>query len=496
MNEMKQRGVMTKFPRGGCCFPLVLLFALVIACPAQAARIGDVTDTSAWDQALRFFTFRDDGLRIALAGCMLLGLNCGLLGGFIVVRRLSLVGDTLSHAVLPGVALGFMWNMTKDPVAILIAATLVGALAMLVVNVITRTTKLKQDTALGLVLSSFFAIGLCLVSVIQKLPTGNKSGLDKFFFGQAAAISEGDLWLLSGTTVVSLAFLVLCFRGLLTLSFHRGYGETLGLPMSFLHHALMLFTSFAVVTAMQAVGVVLVSAMLIIPAATAYLLTDRMHRLLVYAAVIGVLTAVLGAFFSFLGNNLPTGPFMVLAGAAFFLVAFLFSPRHGWLTRLWRQRSRRLRTERENTLKAMHRVLEDRQFHGESVSLLELAQLRRETLEESTLRAHELQRAHLATLSDNGNEVHFTPEGWKQAQAIVRNHRLWELYLTNIMQFESDHVHDEAEKIEHILGADAVRELERKLAFPQTDPHGRKIPGVRESDAPPQPRSELTGYKP
>ncbi|MEZ0389168.1 MAG: metal ABC transporter permease, partial [Verrucomicrobium sp.] len=207
---------------------LVLLLAFACVSPAQAARISDVTDTSAWDQALRFFSFRDEGLRMALAGCMLLGLNCGLLGGFIVVRRLSLVGDTLSHAVLPGVALGFMWNMTKDPVAILVGATLVGALAMLVVNVITRTTKLKQDTALGLVLSSFFAVGLCLVSIIQQLPTGNKSGLDKFFFGQAAAVSEGDLWLLSGTTLASLGFLVVCYRGLLTLSFHRGFGETLG----------------------------------------------------------------------------------------------------------------------------------------------------------------------------------------------------------------------------------------------------------------------------
>ncbi len=476
---------------------LTLALLMLATGGAQAARIGDLSETTVTEQAMRFFTFSDPALRLALAGCMLLGLNCGLLGGFIVVRRLSLVGDTLSHAVLPGIALGFLWNQTKDPLAILIAATLVGGLAMLVVNVITRTTRLKQDTALGLVLSSFFAIGVCLLAVIQKLPTANKAGLEKFFFGQAAAISEDELWLLSGTTVVSLVFLVFCYRGLLTLSFHRSFGETLGLPMGGLHHVLMLFTSFAVVTAMQAVGVVLVSAMLIIPASTAYLLTDRMHRLLVYAGVLGVLTAVLGAFFSFLGNNLPTGPFMVLAGAVFFAGAFLFSPRHGWLTRLWRQRSRRLRTERENTLKAMHRVLEDRAFHGEDVTLLELAQLRRETLEESRARALELQRAHLATLSADGSAVHFTPDGWQQAQAIVRNHRLWELYLTNIMQFESDHVHDEAEKIEHILGPDAVRELERKLAFPQTDPHGRRIPGVQDADKTrtAQPRSNLTGYK-
>ena len=475
---------------------IVALGALLISQAAHAARIGDLTDTSALEQALRFFTFRDPALRMALAGCILLGLNCGVVGGFIVVRRLSLVGDTLSHAVLPGIALGFLWNMTKDPAAILIGATLVGALAMFAVTAITRTTRLKQDTALGLVLSSFFAAGMCLVTMIQRLPSGQKSGMDKFFFGQAAALTGDEVRLMAGTTVVSLVFVILCYRGLLTLSFHRGFGAALGLPVNLLHDALMLLTSFAVVTAMQAVGVVLVSAMLIIPAATAYLITDRMHRLLLYAAGIGAGTAALGAFISFLGNNLPTGPFMVLSGAALFLGAFLFSPRHGWVTRLWRQRSRRLRTERENTLKTMHRVLEDHDFQGEGVSLLELAQLRRETIEECQHRARDLVRAGLATMNAAGDELHFTPEGWLQARAIVRNHRLWELYLTNVMQFNSDHVHDDAEKIEHVLGADAVRELERRLEFPQTDPHGRRIPGVRDTDAAAQPRPEPTGYKP
>ncbi|MFZ4763403.1 MAG: iron chelate uptake ABC transporter family permease subunit [Roseimicrobium sp.] len=475
---------------------LAVLLACVVTPNAQAARIGELTDTSALEQAVRFFTFSDPALRVALAGCILLGLNCGILGGFIVVRRLSLVGDTLSHAVLPGIALGFLWNMTKDPVAILISATLVGAVAMFVVTAITRTTKLKQDTALGLVLSSFFAIGMCLVTMIQRLPSGQKSGLDKFFFGQAAALTGDEVALMAGTTLASLVFVVLCYRGLLTLSFHRSYGVALGLPMNLLHDALMLLTSFAVVTAMQAVGVVLVSAMLILPAATAYLLTDRMHRLLVYSALMGVGTAALGAFVSFLGNNLPTGPFMVLAGAALFLAAFLFSPKHGWITRLWRQRCRRRITERENTLKAMHRVLENHDFHGEGVPLLELAQVRRETLEECLRRARELVRAGLATLDVGGEELHFTPEGWQQAQAIVRNHRLWELYLTNVMQYEPDHVHEDAEKIEHVLGAAAVLELERRLEFPQTDPHGRRIPGVWKAEVALTQKSDHTGYKP
>lgn len=478
-----QRKSVTKtwIHRPSCQWLLLLALALLLPSSAHAARIGDLSSTDILEQALRFFTFRDEALRIALLGCLLLGLNCGMLGSFVVVRRMSLVGDTLSHAVLPGIALGFLWNMSKDPVVILIGATAAGTLAMLTVTAITRTTRLKDDAAMGLVLSSFYAIGICLVTMIQRLPTGQKSGIDKFLFGQAAALTPVEVNVMAGTSLVSLLFLFFCYRGLLVLSFHREFGESLGLGMAGMHHALMLLTAFAVVTAMQAVGVVLVSAMLIIPAATAYLLTDRMHRLVIIAAVIGMLSAVLGAFFSFLGNNFPTGPFMVLAGAALFALAFLFSPRHGWLTRMWRHHSRRRRTERENTLKAMYHVLEDRDFHGEGVSLIDLAQRRRETIEEIHQRAAALKNAHLATLSDDGTVLHFTPQGLQKARAIVRNHRLWELYLTNVMQYESDHVHEDAEKIEHVIGEDQVRQLERRLDFPETDPHGREIPKISSS---------------
>jgi manganese/zinc/iron transport system permease protein len=246
---------------------------------------------------------------------------------------------------------------------------------------------------------------------------------------------------------------------------------------------------------MQAVGVVLVSAMLIIPPATACLITDRMHRVLLWSALIGMGTAALGAFFSFLGNNLPTGPFMVLAGAVLFAAAFLFSPQQGWLTRLWRQRSQRERIERENMLKAMYHLAERREFREEGISLLELAELRREPLETERLNADKLVHQRLATLTDDASMLHFTPEGWRKACAVVRNHRLWELYLTNVMQYGADHVHDDAEKIEHVLGEDTVRQLERRLDFPQTDPHGKPIPGAREVHGAARTRpNETTGY--
>ena len=140
-----------------------------------ADRIGEVTETSVLDQAIRFFSFRDESVRYALIGAILLGVNCGLLGGFIVVRKLSLMGDALSHAVLPGVAIGFLWGVTKDPVAIFVGATIAGLLGAFTVTLITQTTRIKEDAALGMVLSGFFAVGWCLISMIGRMGTASKA---------------------------------------------------------------------------------------------------------------------------------------------------------------------------------------------------------------------------------------------------------------------------------------------------------------------------------
>jgi manganese/zinc/iron transport system permease protein len=347
-----------------------------------------------------------------------------------------------------------------------------------VVNLLKQTTRLKEDTALGLVLASFFAVGICLMTMIQRLPTGNKSGIDKFLFGQAAAIGAADVQLMAVVTGVVVVVIALFYKEFLVTSFDAGFARAVGLPVQAFHYGLMLLLAFAVVIALQAVGVVLVSAMLITPAAAAYLLTDRMHRMLLLAAVFGMVAGALGAFLSFLGNNLPTGPFMVLAATAVFAAAFLFGPRHGVLARWWRQRSRAARIQRENTLKAIYHVLEARNFLGEGVSLRELAERRRETEEEVAAQAAALHTHGLATLHDDGNHIFVTPDGWQRACAIVRNHRLWELYLTNEAHLAADHVHEDAEKIEHLLGEETVRELERRLVNTKQDPHGKTIPVV------------------
>lgn len=445
---------------------------------AHAIRIGELEETSFSAQVVRFFSLQDPSLRYALIGSILLGISCGVLGSFLVVRKMALMGDALSHAVLPGVAIGFLWNMTKDPLAIFIGATIAGLLGAGTVHLITQTTRLKEDTALGLVLAGYFAVGAAMVSMIQHLPVGNQSGIDKFMFGQAAAISEQDIKLMGTITALSLLAVGIFYKEFLVTSFDPGFARANGFPVQVMHYALMLLLAFSVVIALQAVGVVLVSAMLITPAAAAYMLTDRMSRMLMLAALFGIFAGASGAFFSFLRPNLPTGPFMVLGASFVFGLAFLFGPKHGVLVKWWMQRSRSRRVQRENTLKSLYHVLESRDFHGEGVTLKELAERRRETMEEARTQADALQQHGLATLAGDEDTLYLTPEGWQRSLAIVRNHRLWELYLTNAAQIPADHVHEDAEKIEHVLGEDVVRDLERRLSFATTDPHGRSIPNV------------------
>ncbi len=476
------------------CFFSFLLLAQTV----HADRIGEVTDTRILEQAFRFFSFQDPSLRYALLGCILLGICCGLLGSFIVVRGLALVGDTLSHAVLPGIALGYLWNMSKDPLTIFVGAALAGILGTVVVRLIRQTTNLKQDTALGIVLASFFGIGAFLLSAIQRLPSGDKSGLHHFMFGQAAAISENDVILMAVVTGLSLLIIGFFYRPFLLSSFDPAFSSSIGYPTQFFHYLLMVLLACAVVIALQAVGVVLVSAMLIIPAAAANLLTDRLHHMVLLSVFFGILSAFAGSFFSFLGTSLPTGPFMVLGASAVFTLSFLLAPRHGLLPRLWRARSQSRRIQRENTLKAIYHVLEANDFKSENVSLKNLSARRRLTPTDTEAEVAELQRHDLVTREPGTRDIHLTPPGWTRACEIVRNHRLWELYLTNAAHIAPDHVHDDAERIEHVLGDKVVREIERRLDYARKDPHGKLIPSLEDLHRKDtfEPTDSPTGYRP
>lgn len=400
------------------------------------------------------------------------GICCGLLGCFVVVRRVALVGDAISHAVFPGVVAGFIWSPDRNPWMIFLCALVAGLFGVVVVRAIVSSTRLKSDAALGIVLASFFAFGVFWNSTQQL------AGVKGYLFGDLTTIADGDLWMMTVVTAVVTTLVFIFLRPFRVLSFDEGFAIGLGYPVKMLNALFFGLLAFAVVVAMQAVGVILVSAMLITPAATAYLLTDRMQKMMGLSVLIGVFAAVGGWWISGLDNRFQTGPVITLLASSVFALVYLFAPRHGVMAKFLRHAGRKSRVHRENTLKSIYRILEGDGFKVAGVGVEQLAEVRKLTIEEVLKDGKDLVRNNEATWEEGKTAIYLTSPGWRRATEIVRNHRLWELYLTDQADYAPDHVHDDAEKIEHVLGADTVRKLERDLNFPEFDPHGKPIPSL------------------
>ncbi|MDE0826334.1 MAG: metal ABC transporter permease [Akkermansiaceae bacterium] len=431
------------------------------------------------------------GTVMALIASLALGVTSGLLGTYVVLRRESLFGDMLSHAVFPGVVGGFFvsgwmarmgWvESEKNPLVILSCALVAGVLGALVVTVLGYTTRLKQDARLGVVLSVFFAAGIAMFGF------GQPAGVNGFLYGQTGAIDATDLVLVLGAAAIVVVSILIFHRPLLVVSFDDGFAHNLGYRVMGLTLMFSVLLTMAVVVAMQAVGVVLVSAMLITPAATAHLMTDRFPRMMMLSVLFTVGAGVIGTLISGTKEGLATGPVIALCATAIFVTAYLFAPRYGLVARFWHDRSQRKRIQRENILKDLYRVLEREGFPAEGASVSAFAAERRLDPGSAERELKMLEGAGDLIRGNGGEKLVLSEEGWGHASRVVRNHRLWELYLTNEAEYQADHVHDDAEIVEHLLGEEAIKRLEEELGFPETDPHGSPIP--QPSSTPPQPTS-------
>ncbi len=422
-----------------------------------------------WPQFVRFWSLRDPAVRAALAGVLFLGVSSGLLGAFIVLRRLSLLGDSLGHAVLPGVCLGFLVAQAKDPRWIFGGALAAALVASWLITLIGRRSVLKPDACMGLVMSGFFGIGYMLLTRIQQLPFGSRqSGLNQVLFGQASAISERDLWFMGVATLVIVLGVGLAYKELTLTSFDEQFAATIGVPTRTVHYLLMTLVALSIVISIQAVGVVLLSAMLITPAAAAWLLTDRLPVMLLLSVLFATAGGVLGLNASFMGRNLPTGPFIVVTLSGIFAGAWCLAPQHGLLQRWLRRRRHRLRAQRENVLKSIYLAAEASQAAGGTppvpiaVSLARLAGYRDESPPKLHAALRPLVRRGLIDVA--AEQVVLTPLGAERAIEIIRNFRLWERFLTEEASLPVDHTQAGAEQLEHILSPDLARELEARLS--------------------------------
>lgn len=259
----------------------------------------------------------------SLVVAVLVGVVCAVVGSYLMVQRLALLGDAISHSVLPGLAIAFLLGVN-----IFVGAFIAGIFSTLVIGWIRTRSPIKEDAAMGIVLSAFFALGITLITVIQK---SNKIDLNHFLFGNILGVTGADLRDTALITAVVLAVVALLYKELLFYTFDPQGAEAVGLPVNLLNFGLMALIALTVVASLKAVGVVLVLSLLITPGATAYLLVPRLHQVMILGAVIGVFSSVSGMFLSY-WFNLPSGPAIVLVVSGLFTLALLFSPRHGIFT--------------------------------------------------------------------------------------------------------------------------------------------------------------------
>lgn len=413
--------------------------------------------------------------RNVLAGATILGVTGGVLGCFALLRRQSLLGDALAHAALPGVCLGFLISGSKSPVPLFLGAMAAGLVGALFIVAAVRWSRVKEDSAIGIVLSVFFGVGIVMLTYIQRLPGGNQSGLDKYLFGQAAALVPEDVQLMAILSAGVLLLVALAWKELKVLSFDRDFGASLGLPMRRAEVLLTLLLVTVVVVGLQTVGVVLIVATLVTPAAAARQWTERLGIMVALSAGIGAASGIAGALTSASIPRLPTGPAIVVAASIVLVVSLLLAPKRGLVWAWLRERRVTGRIRRENLLKDLYRIGEDRGDWSRFVSAPRLMGVR--GVSAPRLAANAGRLSSQALVERRGDDLRLTPEGLEQAAGVVRKHRLWELYLTRRLELPSDHVHRPADAMEHALDATAVAELERLLGNPTHDPHGRPIPG-------------------
>ncbi|KJD31222.1 zinc transport system membrane protein TroC [Tamlana nanhaiensis] len=356
--------------------------------------------------------FTDYTLRTITLGTAILGAVTGMLGSFAVLRKQSLLGDAISHAALPGIAIAFLLTGTKDSNVLLIGALVSGLVGTFWIRGIIKKTHLKSDTALGLILSLFFGFGMLLLTFIQKQPNANQAGLDKYLFGQAATLLERDVWLMTIVSGACLVVLLLFWKEFKILLFDSDYTKTLGFNTKIIDILITSFIVLAIVLGLQTVGVVLMSAMLLAPAAAARQWTNKLGVMVFLAALFGAFSGVFGTAISATQNNLSTGPVIVIIAGVFVLFSFVFSPNRGLLFKQIRFIKNRRDLQLHKTLTFMYHIADthDNVSHPHTVKILNNFQ----GYTKGTLQ--KLVKRNLVEL--DGNMWSLTEEGYKTASNL------------------------------------------------------------------------------
>ncbi len=409
----------------------------------------------------------DYNTRIVVFGVALLGAAAGMVGSFTLLRKRALMGDALSHATLPGIGLAFVIANRlgadgKSLPILLCGATITGLIGLCVVLFVRHSTRLKEDTALGAVLSVFFGGGVALLGVIQQMRGGSAAGLESFIYGKTASMRLFDIQLIGVAAVGCMVVCLLLFKELKLLCFDSGFAGARGFPAIRLDIALMGLVVTVCIVGLQAVGLILVIALLIIPAAAARFWTEKMGPMFFISGGIGAVGGMIGAGMSAIFARLPSGAMIVLVCTAMFLFSMVFGSSRGLVIKWWRRTRLNLSIDRQHLLRAVYEVAEPlrrRSQAGRSeVTMEDLLTKRSWSAKRLTQSIERASRVGLVVRV--GDRVSLTAAGSVEAARLTRQHRLWELFLINYADVAPSRVDREADAIEHVLEPELVHELE------------------------------------
>jgi manganese/zinc/iron transport system permease protein len=408
-----------------------------------------------------------------LVGTTLLAASSSVVGAFSYLKGQSLVGDAIAHALLPGVVLAFILGGIRNSSFLILGALISGLLAHYGIGYLENKTKLKSDTAVSLVLSTFFGFGIMLMSYIQRTGQGQQAGLERFLLGKAAAITMQDIYIFSALALVLIIGVGLFYKGFQLMTFNEDFAHAIGLPMPLIRFTFTVLTVLAITIGIQTVGVVLMAALLITPSAAARVWTNSLPAMLALAASFAGVAAVMGTYISSVLPKMPTGPWVVLVLAFFGFSSLLFAPKRGWFSKQRRAKANQRKTIRENVLKLLFQQEEQRGLPT-VLSIEEIQGIREMRLDRLTSTLKELKNRLL--IIDHGGSYGLTELGRGEGRRVVRLHRLWELYLTERLGMAADHIHPQAETMEHVITPEIEELLVKELGNPEVDPHQSPIP--------------------
>jgi manganese/zinc/iron transport system permease protein len=439
-------------------------------------------------QWLRVLLLEDYNTRLVVFATTLLGLSAGVVGSFTLLRKRALLGDALSHATLPGIGLAFllapMLGLNGKSLPVLLAgAAISGSVGMLSILVIRNLTKLKEDAALGIVLSVYFGGGIALLGIAQQMAEGHAAGLESFIFGKTASIVAQDARWIAGAGAIALMVLVVLYKELKLLCFDAEFATSCGYPAVGLDFVLMVTVVLVTIVGLQAVGLVLMIALLVIPAAAARFWTSNLFRMTVLAGMIGAVSCMLGSVLSALAPRLPSGAMIVLTSAVFFIVSMLFGRQRGVVIQASRRWITRRRIDRRQVLRGVYEMLEARSedpstlgIEGAAGTWVPASQLLKSRTWSARRMFTEVKRLrNEGILRVRDGELALTAKGLLEARRLTREHRLWELYLITHADVATERVDRDAEKIEDCLEPVMIEELEGLLQ--QTlEGNGNRVP--------------------